>query len=304
MQAIKIYKRLHIRLKLSPADLLIIFVCIIATQSGTGCAQRAIVLTPDDTAAFSSPPAGFNKKRENALWGKIDSIQYFSTTVGIKRKLLVYTPPGYSTNKKYAVLYLLHGIAGDEREWFENSSPEIVLDNLFNEKKMEPMVVIFPNGRAMADDRAGGNSFDRMKLLGFVNFEKDLLNDIIPFVEANYCVIKDRESRAIAGASMGGGQALNIGLRNLDKFAWVGAFSPGGSWPAEALIPDPAETARKLRLLYISGGDKDFLLFVAQDFHAYLKEKNMKHIYQVNPGEHSFSVWINDLYFFTQRLFR
>ncbi len=100
-----------------------------------------------------------------------------------------------------------------------------ILDNLYAEKKIVPMIVVMPNGRAMKDDRAEGNIMAPEKVQAFATFEKDLLNDLIPFIEKNYPVIKNRESRAIAGLSMGGGQSLNFGLGNLDTFAWVGAFS-------------------------------------------------------------------------------
>ncbi len=182
---------------------------------------------------------GFDVVRTNIPHGKIDTISYNSATVGTTRKALIYTPPGYSNDKKYPVLYLLHGIGGDKLEWLNGGHPEVILDNLYAANKVEPMIVIMPNGRAMKDDRATGNIFDREKVEAFATFEKDLLNDLIPFVEKNFPVIADRESRAIAGLSMGGGQSLNFGLGNLDKFAWVGGFSsaPNTKKPEE-LIPD------------------------------------------------------------------
>ena len=126
-------------------------------------------------------PAGFDSLRVNIAHGKIDSFYYYSKTVGIKRKSLIYTPPGYSKDKKYPVLYLLHGIGGDEHEWLNGGHPQVILDNLYAENKIEPMIVVLPNGRAMKDDRAGGNIFDSDKVAAFATFEKDLLNDLIPF---------------------------------------------------------------------------------------------------------------------------
>lgn len=164
-------------------------------------------------------PEGFDQARNDIAKGKIDSLQYPSKTVGVKLKALVYTPPGYSKRKKYPVLYLLHGIGGDEKEWLRGANPQVILDNLYAEGKLEPMIVIMPNGRAMKDDRAIGNVFAPDKVEAFATFEKDLLNDLIPFVEKKYPVLTDREHRAIAGLSMGGGQSLNFGLGNLDLFA-------------------------------------------------------------------------------------
>jgi enterochelin esterase-like enzyme len=124
-------------------------------------------------------PAGFDSVQTNIPHGKIDTISYYSTTVGTTRRSLIYTPPGYSKKKKYPVLYLLHGIGGDEKEWFINGHPEVILDNLYAQQKAEPMIVVLPNGRAMKDDRAIGNIFDSVKVAAFANFEKDLIHDLI-----------------------------------------------------------------------------------------------------------------------------
>ena len=140
--------------------------------------------------------------RENIVHGKIDTVTYKSKTVGVNRKALIYTPPGYSPKKKYPVLYLLHGIGGDEKEWFVQGQPQVILDNLYADKKIEPMIVVLPNGRAMKDDRATGDIYG--KAAAFATFEQDLLTDLIPSVEKKYPVLKDREHRAIAGLSMGG----------------------------------------------------------------------------------------------------
>ncbi len=250
-------------------------------------------------------PSGFDIVRDDIPHGKIDTVTYDSKTVGASRKALIYTPPGYSKDKKYPVLYLLHGIGGDEKEWFNNGHPEVILDNLCAEKKVEPMVVVLPNGRAMKDDRAVGNIYDGVKVQAFATFEKDLLNDLIPFVEKTYPVIKDRDHRAIAGLSMGGGQSLNFGLGNLDQFAWVGGFSsaPNTEKPEE-LVPDPAKAKEMLKLLWISCGDKDGLITFSKRTHDYLKTNGVPHIYYVDHGYHDWNVWKNSLYMFSQLLFK
>jgi len=250
-------------------------------------------------------PDGFDVLRNDIKKGRIDSIVYFSKTVGTKRKALVYTPPSYSKAKKYPVLYLLHGIGGDEREWLKGGQPQVILDNLYAENKLQPMIVIMPNGRAMKDDRVTGNIMAPDKVEAFTTFEKDLLNDLIPFVEKKFPVLADRENRAIAGLSMGGGQSLNFGLGNLDKFAWIGGFSsaPNTKEP-ELLIPEPAETAKKLKILWISCGDNDGLISFSERTHEYLVAKNVPHIFYVEPGVHDFKVWKNDLYMFSQLIFK
>lgn len=250
-------------------------------------------------------PTGFDEVRDGISKGHLDTVSYPSKTVGVNRKALVYTPPGYKKGKKYPVLYLLHGIGGDEKEWLNGGNVHVILDNLYDGKKLEPMIVVMPNGRAMKDDRATGNVFDSLKVQAFSTFEQDLLNDLIPFIEKKYSVYKDREHRAIAGLSMGGGQSLNFGLGNLDKFAWVGGFSsaPNTKKPDE-LVPDPEETKARLKLLWISCGDEDGLINFSKRTHDYLFRKNVPHVYYVEPGGHDFNVWKNDLYMFTQMLFK
>lgn len=252
-----------------------------------------------------APQAGYDVFNNSITHGKIDTVKYTSTTVGTERAALVYTPPGYSSNQKYPVLYLLHGIGGDEFEWLNGGHPEVIFDNLYAGEKLKPMIVVMPNGRAMKDDRPTGNIMAPDKVEAFATFEKDLLNDLIPFIEKKYPVIKDREHRAIAGLSMGGGQSLNFGLGNLDVFAWVGGFSsaPNTKQP-EDLVPDTDKAKEKLKLLFISCGDKDGLLRFSERTHEYL-EKNVvpHHYYIIQGGQHDFKVWKESLYNFAQLIF-
>lgn len=249
-------------------------------------------------------PQGFDVFKKEIPHGKIDSIQYPSKTVGTVRKALIYTPPGFNKSKKYPVLYLLHGIGGDEKEWYKNGTPQIILDNLYSEGKVAPMIVVLPNGRAMKDDRATGNIMAKDKVEAFATFEKDLLNDLIPFVEKKFPVKKDRENRAIAGLSMGGGQTLNFGLGNIDKFAWVGGFSsaPNTKEPQQ-LLPNPKK-ALDLKLLWISCGDADGLMPFSKRTSDYLNQNKIPHIFYIEPGGHDFKVWKNDLYIFSQLIFK
>lgn len=250
-------------------------------------------------------PKGFDNVRSDISKGKIDTISYPSKTVGVKRRALIYTPPSYSENKKYPVLYLLHGIGGDEKEWLNHGSPQVILDNLYADGKIEPMIVVMPNGRAMKDDRAIGNVMALDKQEAFATFEKDLLNDLIPFIEKEYPVLKDRENRAIAGLSMGGGQSLNFGLGNLNMFAWVAGFSsaPNTKEP-EVLVPDPQVAREKLKLLWISCGAEDNLLRFSERTHQYLVKNDVPHIYYIEPGGHDFKVWKNGLFMFSKLLFK
>src|SRR5947207_10890646 len=173
---------------------------------------RQIVLGPDDKPAFDDPPGGFNAKRDDIAHGKTEMIEYESKSVGTRRKTQVYTPPGYSADRKYPVLYLLHGIGGDETEWQRFATPGTLLDNLIADGKALPMIIVMPNGRAQVNDRVEGNGMQSAP--AFAKFEDDLLKDLIPAIEAKYSVQGDREHRAIAGLSMGAGQSLNFGLKH------------------------------------------------------------------------------------------
>lgn len=248
---------------------------------------------------------GFDIAHDSISHGRIDTISYTSLTVGTVRKAIIYTPPGYSKKKKYPVLYLLHGIGGDEKEWLNGGSPQVILDNLYGAAKVEPMIVVMPNGRAMKDDRAIGNIMAPDKVQAFANFEKDLLTDLIPYIEKSYPVLKDREHRAIAGLSMGGGQSLNFGLGNLNQFAWIGGFSSAPNTKAsEVLVPNPIEAKEKIKLLWISCGASDGLIGFSYRLHDYLTKNQVPHIYFIEPGVHDFKVWKNGLYMFSQLLFK
>lgn len=272
-------------------------------ERGRGRSGGPIVLGEDDKPAFSAPPNGFDKARDGIAHGKMEMVEYDSKSVGTKRKVNVYTPPGYSADKKYPVLYLLHGIGGDENEWPRGGHPEIILDNLFADKKAGPMIIVMPNGRAQTDDRPGPNAMQTAPAFG--QFDKDLLGSLIPFIESKYSVKTGRENRAIAGLSMGGGQSLNFGLGNPDTFAWVGGFSsaPNTKPPAE-LVPDPDKATKALKLLWLSCGNKDGLIRISQGVHTYLKEKKVPHTWHVDDHNHDFNHWKKALYQFAQMIFK
>jgi enterochelin esterase-like enzyme len=264
-----------------------------------------IIFTANSQNIVKHAPVGFDSLRTGITHGKIDTISYYSKTVGKNRRALIYTPPAYSKSKKYPVLYLLHGIGGDEKEWLNGGHPQVILDNLYAENKIEPMIVVMPNGRATKDDSAKGNIMAPDKVQAFATFEKDLLNDLIPFIEKKYPVLKDREHRAIAGLSMGGGQSLNFGLGNLDQFAWIGGFSSApNTKPPEQLLPNPEDARKKLKLLWISCGDNDGLITYSQRTHDYLNANDVPHIYYIEPGVHDFKVWKNSLFMFSQLIFK
>jgi enterochelin esterase-like enzyme len=265
---------------------------------------RPIVLAPDDVRAFPDAPASFKTVRAGIAHGNIEVLEYSSKVTGTLRKANVYLPAGYGAGKKYPVLYLLHGIGGDQNEWRQFATPEVLFDNLVADGKAVPMIVVMPNGRALADDRAEGNPFTPEKIEGFARFERDLLDHLIPAVQSKYSTYTDREHRALAGLSMGGGQTLNFGFANLDQFAWLGAFSSApNTRPPAQLIQDPAAARAKLKLIYLSCGNKDGLINFSQAVHVYLKQHEVPHIWNVDDYGHVGETWASNLYHFAQRLF-
>lgn len=274
--------------------LLLLIICLVA-GSYVAYAQQIIEQAPE----------GFDVEKPAIERGTIETVEYESETVDTIRKAVIYTPPEYSEDETYPVLYLLHGIGGTETEWLDNGNPQVILDNLYAEEKLVPMIVVMPNGRAMKDDRATGDIFSPEKVQAFANFETDLLNDLIPFIEDTYPVHTNRENRALAGLSMGGGQSLNFGLGNLDRFAWVGGFSsaPNTKEPTE-LLPNPEKAKEQLKLLWISCGVEDGLMNFSKRTHEYLEKHGVPHIFYEEPGGHDFEVWKNDLYHFSQLLFK
>lgn len=266
---------------------------------------RTIELAADDVRLFPEAPAGYRTLPNDTLRGRLEAFQYDSAVTGTRRKAQVYLPPGYSADRKYPVLYLLHGIGGNEHEWTNYVKAHAILDNLIAGEKAVPMIVVLPNGRALADDTPGENPFQPEKAAGFAKFERDLLDHLIPAIEAKYSTYTDREHRAIAGLSMGGGQTLNFGLGHLDTFAWIGAFSsaPNTKLPAD-LVPDPAAARAQLKLLYLSCGNKDGLVNFSQRTHRYFKEHDVPHLWNVDDHGHDGETWGSNLYHFAQRLFR
>lgn len=266
--------------------------------------QYLNALAPRLFASIPQAAPGFDVRRDGIERGQIETVEYDSKSVGVKRKAVVYTPPGYSKDGKYPVLYLLHGIGDTEVGWTRIGSADVIMDNLMADRKAVPMIVVMPNGRASADPPPA-NPFEGNPFQAYGAFEQDLLKDLIPFVESRYSVRPDREHRALGGLSMGGGQSLNFGLKNLDTFAWVGGFSSApNTRPVNELIEDASAAARALRLLWVSCGDQDQLMNISSRFHNDLESMKIPHTWHIDTGGHEWPVWRKDLCLFAQNLFR
>jgi len=243
--------------------------------------------------------------------GEIHHHFYKSAVAGDGRDYYVYTPPGYdpAAKKTYPVLYLLHGFSDDASAWTAVGRANVILDNLIALGKAKPMIVVMPLGYGTLEFvNLGWNAWDHTELRdrNFKKFSAALLTEVMPQVENEYRITKDRNARAIAGLSMGGSESLLTGLNNLDKFSWVGAFSSGGI-PDDFAKDFPALDAganQQLHLLWIACGTEDHLITINRNLRAWLKTKDVKMTEIETPGMHTWMVWRRNLAEFAQLLFR
>jgi enterochelin esterase-like enzyme len=243
--------------------------------------------------------------------GEIHHHFYKSIAADDNRDYYVYTPPGYDAKAKktYPVLYLLHGFSDDASAWTAVGKANVILDNLIAIGKVQPMIVVMPLGYGtMEMVRLGWGAWGHgdVREKNFKNFQIAVLTEVIPLIESEYRVTRNRSARAIAGLSMGGSESLLTGLNNLDKFAWIGAFSSGGI-PEDFDQTFPrldANAGQQIRLLWIACGTEDHLITVNRKFREWLKTKGIPHTDIETPGAHSWMVWRRNLVEFTQLLFR
>jgi enterochelin esterase family protein len=234
--------------------------------------------------------------------GEIHIRPYYSELTQAWREAYVYTPPGYheATNERYPVLYLQHGAGENQTSWTNQGRANVILDNLLADEKCRPMIVVMDRG--YAPPPAGVRTTTPRQDL----FEQVLIQELIPAIESHYRVLADREHRAIAGLSMGAGQATSIGLTNLDKFAYVGCFSGNvrGLPADDAPSPTAADINDRLKLFWIGCGTEDFVYPRAQAAHELLTQKNIRHEFHTHPGTHEWQAWRRHLHLFAQQLFR
>jgi enterochelin esterase-like enzyme len=256
-------------------------------------------------------PASLPWELNDVPRGEVHVHFYKSAVADDQRNFFVYTPPGYDPTAKttYPVLYLLHGYSDDASGWTLVGHANVIFDNLIAQGKVKPMMVVMPLGYGtMEIIRLGWGAWSHTDVRdrNFSNFQKALLTEVMPKVESEYRVTKDRNSRAIAGLSMGGSESLLTGLNHLDQFAWVGAFSSGG-------IPDEfekdfpgldAKANQQLRLLWIACGTEDRLITLNRNLRAWLKSKGVQTTDIETPGRHTWMVWRRNLAEFAGLLFR
>ena len=277
------------------------------TFYGTGRMSSAIDI-PEAGADFYSI--------KDVSHGDVRSKSYFSKTTGTWRNFNIYTPPGYDkdSKKSYPVLYIQHGCGEDERGWAVQGKTNIILDNLIAEGKAVPMLVVIPNGNVTKPGMAAGGYNDE----AMAAFKEEIFENVIPFIEKNYRTKQGAANRAIAGLSMGGGQAFYTGLRNTNMFANVGVFSSGlfggigrqstTPFNPESIIPgiltSPESFNKKLKLFYISVGQQDPRIEPTKKLIDTLRSKGLKVEFSSFPGGHEWQVWRKSLHDFAQKLFK
>lgn len=257
--------------------------------------------------------------------GAVAEINYFSKSLNADRRMHIYTPPGYELGSgEYPVFYLLHGAGDCDDSWSTVGRAGIIMDNLIAAKKAKPMIVVMPAGHTPEAPGMGGGGISRM----LDAFSEDFLNDIMPYVEANYRVLKDRGSRAIAGLSMGGMQTLNVAMSDLGKFSYIGVYSSGvfgmaprtpakkdASKPPTGEAPPSWEEQhvamlgnaglkKDLKLLWFATGSEDFLVETTRSTVEMLKKHGFSPVYKETGGGHTWANWRDYLYEFAPQLFR
>lgn len=258
-----------------------------------------------DPAGLPVPPNGFDQRQNSIPHGTLSGVLRYPAGGSYGEKTMkVYTPPEYDENSstKYPVLYLLHGIGGNESAWTSSASGQAegnadnIMDFLYNEGKARPMIVVMPHGGDF-----GGGDMER-----FANFENVLINNLIPYIEENYPASTDRNMRAIAGLSMGGGQTFNFGFGHIDKFAYIGPFSAApNTKQASQVIDDIDEVKNDVKLIFIACGTNDGLKSYGDGWHNYLDQNDVEHMYQLEQGQgHDRVTWNRSLYNFAQRIFQ
>ena len=252
--------------------------------------------------------------------GEIRKVWYQSSTLGMQRRMHIYTPPGYDNSKvRYPVLYLLHGGGDEDSGWSTIGRAGFILDNLLAAKKAKPMIVVMPNGSLprpanfppMRPGAAPSPEAASAMVALQERFASELLKDIIPYVEKNYRVLANRENRAIAGLSMGGGQTTRVVTSNPDRFAYVGVWSAGVNPQTSAdfeqrnapFLSNPEQINKQIKLFSISVGEKDFAFASSKNLSEMLKKRGIRNELHVSGGGHTWINWRRYLHEFAPLLF-
>jgi enterochelin esterase-like enzyme len=266
-----------------------------------------------ETSGIEIPEKGADyAEPKDVPHGEVRERWYHAGTTGEWRRVLVYTPPGYDTDRdiRYPVLYLQHGRGENESGWSKQGRLAFIMDNLIADGKARPMLVVMEHGYAHASGEAAGWNF----LEDLSVFSRVMMNDLLPTIDATYRTIPDREHRALAGLSMGGAQALQIGLDYLDAFAYLGGFSAGGLGDSvddlrrmhHGVMADAATFNRRVRLFWTGAGTAEppELAASVRLSHETLDRAGINNVYYESPGTaHEWLTWRRCLHEFAPLLF-
>lgn len=262
----------------------------------------------DDTAAYL-PPAGYDQKQDGVAYYTLQAKSYFSKTCGKFRDCLVYLPAGYDPDTAYPVLYLLHGIGGNHLEW-TGGKPDVILGNMLSAGTAAPMIVVTPNIKAFPSGVSSGNLYSQETFQAFDNFINDLRDDLMPFIRENYHILEGRENTAVAGLSMGGREALYIGVKMEEAIGYVGAFEPApgvlGYFNESGLFTQEEFKFREdldTFVMIVAGTNDTVVGDFPKLYSDTLTKNGSAHVFYETRGGHDFTVWKNGLYNFARNIF-
>ena len=278
-----------------------------ASQTFYGCGKWS--------SAIEIPEEGMDDFEVQAVpHGEVRTVYYYSEVDKMWRPLMVYTPSGYDGGKQdYPVVYIQHGGGEDHRGWMEQGRTAQIMDNLIAAGKVVPMIVVSSNSNVQRRNGGLGGGYSWQ---GMQTFRSEMIENIIPFIEKNYRVRKDRKSRAMCGLSMGGGQSFYIGLRSPEVFANVGVFSTGmfggiqgaSNFDLEAEVPgmmsDTKTFNRQLDVFFVSCGEQDPRIEYTRNIIKKMRDGGVEVRFNSYPGDHEWQVWRKSLHEFAQYLFK
>ena len=255
----------------------------------------------DFEAYFKRDLDAYTKERDVPK-GKMKKVHYHSKVIGEKREAYVYTPPKYSKDKKYPVLYLLHGIGCDGSQWISMKT-DIVLDNMIADGEVVPCVVVCPSITPKKSQRTK-QAISPENIEAYEKFNRELTRDLMPFIASHYSISDRRKDTAITGLSMGGMESLRLGFSHLKRFDYIGSFSAAPSLDTSLLSLKKKQRKKPKLILLCSGTSDSTVGDIPESYHKILKDNKVDHIWYLYPnGGHSYEVWINGLVNFLQRIF-
>ena len=272
-----------------------------------------LVLASLAAVAFSEedpfkPAAQYDVRQSGVFYPTMEEKTYYSTTCEKDRKVMVYLPAGYTTDKTYPVLYLFHGIGGDHKEW-AGGKPDVIIGNLVHTGEAPEMIIVTPNCKAIHANTVVTGAYSAGAIGGFDNFINEMTVDLMPFIAANYSVKEGRENTAIAGLSMGGRVALHLGISMPETFGYVGAFCPAPGVvgnAGEALFTKETFKGNEEypQLILINTGLTDNVVGEwPETYYNALIENGTEALFYKCVGGHDFFVWKNGLFNFGKRIF-